>query len=110
VDDNEDSADSLATLLRLDGHDVEVCYTSLRALNSARNFDVVLLDIGLPELNGYDVVSRLREEGYRGLVVAVTGYSQNEDIRRALDAGCDAHLSKPMAIGALQSIMSADFV
>jgi signal transduction histidine kinase/CheY-like chemotaxis protein len=110
VDDNEDSADSLATLLRLDGHDVEVCYTSLRAINSARNFDVVLLDIGLPELNGYDVASRLRAEGYKGLIVAITGYSQDEDIRQALHAGCDAHLAKPMAIGALQSIMNADCV
>jgi CheY-like chemotaxis protein len=108
VDDDEDAADLLATLLRLNGHDVGICYTSLRALHSARDFDVVLLDIALPELNGYDVASRLRAEGYKGLIVAVTGYRQDEDIRRALSSGCDAYLAKPMALGALLSIMNAD--
>jgi two-component system, chemotaxis family, CheB/CheR fusion protein len=100
VDDNEDSADSLALLLRLRGHDVKVAYDGPEALETAGSFhpEVVLLDIGLPGLDGYQVASRLRQRrrNKRVLLVALTGYGQENDQRLAREAGFDHHLTKPV--------------
>jgi signal transduction histidine kinase/DNA-binding response OmpR family regulator len=99
VDDNADGADSLAMLLRLAGHDVAVCNESTGALSAAETFQpqVVLLDIGLPGLDGYEVARQLRSRPKlkNVLLVALTGYGRDEDIRRSLEAGFDHHLVKP---------------
>jgi len=100
VDDNVDTAQSLALLLRLKGHRVEVAHDGPAALETARSFvpEVVLLDIGLPGIDGYEVARRLREEVRlaHALVVALTGYGQEEDRRRARHAGFDHHFTKPV--------------
>jgi CheY-like chemotaxis protein len=101
VDDNIDAAESLALLLRLAGHEVRVAYDGPAALADVRDHppEVVLLDIGLPKgMNGYEVARRLRGEYglSEALVIAVTGYGQEEDRRRALEAGFDHHLTKPV--------------
>jgi CheY-like chemotaxis protein len=110
VDDSVDCADSLATLLRVAGHEVRTAYDGPTALEAAEAFrpEVVLLDIGLPRMDGYEVARRLREReraGGRALLVAVTGYGQEEDRRRAEEAGFDAHLVKPAGPAALQRLL-----
>jgi PAS domain S-box-containing protein len=100
VDDNQDAADSLAMLLELEGHEVSAVYTAQAALDEVRRFNpsVVLLDIGLPEMDGYEVARRMRAipELRDVRLVAVTGYGQAEDRRRTRDAGFDDHLTKPV--------------
>jgi PAS domain S-box-containing protein len=109
VDDNRDAAESLALLLELDGHDTRAVFTPEDALRcvSEQAFDVMLLDIGLPGMDGYEVARRTR--GMRGLermrLVALTGYGQAEDRQRALDAGFDAHLVKPVEPERLQQVL-----
>jgi signal transduction histidine kinase/CheY-like chemotaxis protein len=97
IDDNADAADTLAELVRLFGHEVEVAYSGGAGIEKARRWrpDVVLCDIGLPGVTGYDVARALRDE-QRGLrLVAVSGYAQEEDVRKATEAGFDAHIAKP---------------
>jgi len=100
VDDNVDAADSLALLLELDGHVARTTYSARDALEQAIAFgpDVILLDIGLPELDGYEVARRIRAlkrlDDFK--LVALTGYGQVEDLRRAQEAGFDDHLVKPV--------------
>ncbi len=111
VDDNVDSADSLALLLELGGHEVRTAHDGPRALEAARAFQprVVLLDIGLPGMNGYEVARHLRElpEAGRALLIALTGYGQDDDRRKALDAGFDHHLVKPVDFDALRALINA---
>src|SRR5881227_60491 len=99
VDDNRDGADSLLLLLELYGHEARAAYDGDAALRLAGTFcpDVVLLDIGMPGLDGYEVARRLRrDEGLRdALLVAITGFGTEEDRRLAAQAGFDAHLTKP---------------
>jgi CheY-like chemotaxis protein len=98
VDDNQDAADSLAQLLKLAGHQVHVAYTGMSALARVRSChpDVVLCDLGLPELSGYEFARAVRCEQPRSIrLVAISGYAQPEDIRRSLEAGFDAHVAKP---------------
>jgi signal transduction histidine kinase/CheY-like chemotaxis protein len=100
VDDNEDAADTLSMLLDASGFVVRVAYTPQSALDAVTPFqpEIVLMDIGLPEMDGYEVARRLRS-GHRpfgGRLVALTGYGQERDVRRAHDAGFDAHLTKPV--------------
>jgi CheY-like chemotaxis protein len=100
VDDNEDAADTLSMLLNASGFVVRVAYTPQSALDAVTPFqpEIVLMDIGLPEMDGYEVARRLRS-GHRpfgGRLVALTGYGQERDVRRAHDAGFDAHLTKPV--------------
>jgi len=110
VDDNQDAADSLSLLLQLDGHDTHAVYGSRAALELAQSYhpDVVLLDIGLPEMNGYEVARRLREiPGLeRVRLIALTGYGQAEDQARAQAAGFDDHLMKPVESQALQQALA----
>jgi signal transduction histidine kinase/ActR/RegA family two-component response regulator len=100
VDDNVDAAESSAFLLRFSGHEVEVAHDGEAALRVVRGFrpDVVLLDIGLPGKSGYEVARELRSrpEGEGIILAAVTGYGQDDDRRRSLEAGFDYHLTKPL--------------
>ena len=100
VDDNVDTAESLSLLLRLRGYEVEIAYDGPAALKRAASFhpEAVLLDIGLPGLDGYQVASRLRRRRRTAkvLLVALTGYGQEEDQRRSQEAGFDHHLTKPV--------------
>jgi PAS domain S-box-containing protein len=111
VDDNRDSADSLAMLLRLLGHDVRTAYEGRQALAVAGAYqpDLVLLDIGLPGLNGYEVARQLRATSgtRRPVLVALTGYGSDEDRRQAQAAGFDHHLIKPVDIDALQGLLAS---
>jgi PAS domain S-box-containing protein len=110
ADDNVDAAESLAMLLKLQGHDTRVAHDGLEALAVAETFlpDVALLDIGMPELNGYEVCRKLREHpwGKRIVVVALTGWGQAEDKRRAVEAGFDAHFVKPLNTDLLADLLS----
>jgi signal transduction histidine kinase/CheY-like chemotaxis protein len=100
VDDNRDAARSLELLLKTGGHQVAVAHTGPTALEAviAQKPEVVLLDIGLPEIDGYEVARRIRvQRSHPGIVlIAVTGWGQPEDRQRALDAGFDHHLTKPV--------------
>lgn len=100
ADDNEDSANSIAMLLRIQGHEVRVAYDGQQALDEAAAFapDVAVLDIGLPKMNGYDVARCLRanDPARHLLLVAMTGWGQDEDRRRAQEAGFDHHFVKPV--------------
>lgn len=111
VDDNVDSADSLAMLLELSGHEVSTAYDGLEAVDAAERLrpDVVLLDIGMPRLNGYDAARRIREQpwGRQMLLIAQTGWGQEEDRRRAREAGFDGHLTKPVDMAALARLLAS---
>jgi PAS domain S-box-containing protein len=110
ADDNRDAASSLATLLSLDGHDVRVANDGEQALVEAEAFrpDVALLDIGMPGKNGYEVAREIRAKpwGRAMLLVAVTGWGQSEDKRRAKDAGFDHHFTKPLDLDALSAFLA----
>jgi PAS domain S-box-containing protein len=98
VDDNVDTARLSAMLLRGKGFDVETAHDGETALELARAHrpDALLLDIGLPRMNGYEVARALRDEGFAGKLIAVSGYGQSEDRRKSLEAGFDHHLVKPV--------------
>jgi CheY-like chemotaxis protein len=110
VDDNEDAANSLATLLQLSGHETASVYTAADALRRASDFrpDVVLLDIGLPGMDGYEVAQQMRElPGLRDIhLVAVTGYGRSDDRQRAREAGFDEHLVKPVEFAILERTLA----
>ena len=109
VEDNHDNRATLRELLEFAGHRVSVAETGVEgvALALERRPDVALVDIGLPELDGYQVARRVREALGRDIVlVALTGYGQPEDVRRAKAAGFDAHLAKPLDIDALQALVT----
>jgi CheY-like chemotaxis protein len=110
VDDNEDAANSLAMILELGGHETASVYTAVDALQRAAAFrpDVVLLDIGLPGMDGYEVAQKIRElPGLRDIrLVAVTGYGRSDDRRRARDAGFDDHLTKPVEFALLERTLA----
>lgn len=109
VDDDVDAADSAAMLLRMEGHETFTVNTARAALLAVPDFkpEVVLLDIGLPEMDGYEVARRLRSQnGIQHLrLVAVTGYGQPQDRRRAHAAGFDEHMVKPVEPSALQEFL-----
>ncbi|MGH8251240.1 MAG: PAS domain S-box protein [Steroidobacteraceae bacterium] len=111
VDDNVDAADSCCTLLELSGHKVRTAYAGSRAVELAGTFqpDVVLLDIGLPDIDGYEVARQIRAtpSGKQVALVAVTGWGQDEDRRRALEAGFDHHLTKPLAADAMEALLAS---
>ena len=109
ADDNEDSAESLAMLFQLRGADVRTVHDGLEAVETAESFqpDLVLLDIGMPKLNGYDAARRLRKQPWAGkaTIVAMTGWGQPDDKRRAADAGFDHHLTKPIEPKLLDDVL-----
>ncbi len=110
VDDNRDATESLTMLLELTGHETRSAFDGRSALEVAESFqpDVVLLDIGLPGLNGYDVARRIRAQpsGRRAVLVALTGWGQEEDRRLSREAGFDAHLVKPVDHGQLVAMLA----
>ena len=105
VDDNEDAVESLAELLRLEGHEVAAVKSPSEALAQMESFnpDAALIDIGLPEINGYELLQRLRSIAALNSVrfIAVTGYGRAEDRNRISHAGFDDHLVKPVSLPAL---------
>jgi CheY-like chemotaxis protein len=110
VDDNVDAAESLAVLLRLDGHEVRVACdgpTALTAVQAERP-DVVILDLGMPGMDGFEVARRLRgQPGSDGLLlVALTGWAQADDRRRCYEAGFDGHMPKPVEPDALRQFFA----
>jgi PAS domain S-box-containing protein len=110
VDDNRDAGDSLGMLLECLGADVRIARDGSEALKAFADYQpaVVLLDIGMPEMDGYEVARRIRASfpGTRTPLVAVTGWGQEEDKRRAREAGFDHHLIKPADVHALQSLLA----
>jgi CheY-like chemotaxis protein len=100
VDDNEDGAESLAMLLEFHGHETHQAYDGVEAIAAAERLrpDAVLLDIGLPRLNGYETCRRIREQpwGKDMFLVALTGWGTEEDRQRSGEAGFDTHMVKPV--------------
>jgi signal transduction histidine kinase len=110
VDDNHDAANSLSTLLQLSGNETHLAFDGVEAVEAAARLkpDVVLMDIGMPKLNGYGAARRIREQPWgKGMVlVAVTGWGQDEDRQKTADAGFDGHLVKPVQYAALTKLLS----
>jgi signal transduction histidine kinase/CheY-like chemotaxis protein len=110
ADDNIDAGDSLAMLLRSDGHDVEVVRDGAKALELFAVFDpdVVLLDLGMPQLSGYEVARRIRAKNSAVLLIAITGWGQSGDRARSAEAGFDHHLTKPVDYRELAKALMPD--
>ena len=110
VDDHEDSADSLARLLQLMGHDVVTAHDGLTAVETAETYrpDVVLLDLALPKLDGYSAAKRIREKPWAKhvLMIAATGWGRAADRNRSIAAGFDHHMVKPVDLTELVTLMS----
>jgi CheY-like chemotaxis protein len=110
VDDNQDAASSLALLLNLAGNETQTAHDGMQAIEMAQMFhpDVVLLDISLPKLSGYDVCRHIREQpwGKKMVLVALTGWGLEEDRREPKEAGFDHHLVKPMDFDALRGLLA----
>jgi PAS domain S-box-containing protein len=110
VDDHVDSATSLVRLLRLWGHEASLAHDGTSALDAVSRdaYHLILLDIGLPGMSGYDVAARIRERpgGNDPILVALTGYGQEHDLRRSAFVGFDHHLVKPVSLEALQSLLA----
>ncbi|MBA2675741.1 MAG: response regulator [Ramlibacter sp.] len=110
VDDNEDANRSLAELLQMAGHEVAMAFDGMQGLEAARAFmpDVILLDIGLPGMDGYEVARQLRADprGASTRVVALTGYDQGSDLKQAKEAGFDAHLLKPARLDEILRLLA----
>ncbi len=109
VDDNQKAADALATLLNHSGHEARTAFDGAQALAALENFrpDVVFLDIGLPDKDGYEVATMIRSYlDPSPSIVALTGYGQEEDHRKTLEAGFDGHLVKPVSIAELERVLA----
>ena len=110
VDDNRDAADSLTLLLGLAGHEARTAYSGLEALALARELDpdVILLDLGMPGMDGYEVARELRRDAATkdATLVALTGWGQDEDRKRSAEAGFDHHLTKPVAFDVVQRVLA----
>jgi CheY-like chemotaxis protein len=109
VDDDVDAAEALAELLRDFGHDVATAHGAEAAIQRARfhSPEVVLLDIGLPDLDGYEVARRLRDDlaSKDALLVALTGYGEDRHRRLAREAGFDRHITKPVDVAQLERLL-----
>jgi CheY-like chemotaxis protein len=109
VDDNKDALESIATMLRLSGNEVHTACDGVEAVELAETLmpDVVLMDIGMPRLNGRDATRRIRaqEWGKRMIIIALTGWGQEADRRLSREAGCDDHLVKPVDLSELERLM-----
>jgi CheY-like chemotaxis protein len=110
ADDNIDAAETLATLLRLDGHEVMVAQDGRGAIEHTRRArpEIIFLDLGMPGMDGFEAARRLRElpEGAQAMIVALTGWGQAADRVRTLDAGFDAHLVKPVDHGQISGVLA----
>jgi len=110
VDDNPDSAASMATMLKLAGNEVRTARDGIQAVKVAEAFrpQAILMDIGMPRLNGYQATRLIREQpwGRSITIFAVTGWGQQADKRQAEEAGCDGHLVKPVALTELEKVLA----
>jgi CheY-like chemotaxis protein len=110
VDDNRDGAESMATMLGLLGNEVESAHDGLTAVELAERFrpDLVLMDIGMPRLNGLEAAQQIRKQSWgRGVtIIALTGWGQDGDRERSRAAGCDGHLVKPVSLAELDRLVS----
>ena len=110
VDDNRDGVESLAMMLRLIGNDVRTARDGVEALAQSEAFrpEIVLMDVGMPRLNGLDAARRIREMpwGRAMLIIALTGWGQDEDKERSREAGCDGHLVKPVILADLERLLA----
>jgi CheY-like chemotaxis protein len=110
ADDNADAAELLEMWLKMNGHDVRSAQDGEAALVLAETMqpDVLLLDIGMPKMNGYDVARRIRQKpwGSRAVLIALTGWGQEEDLRRSREAGFDHHLTKPVEPSAIDALIA----
>jgi two-component system CheB/CheR fusion protein len=111
VDDNRDAAESMSMLLQMWGHEVAFAYDGPTALQTAEQWlpQAVFLDIGLPGMDGYEVAARLRElpQAKDAVLIAITGYGQEDDRVRSKRAGIDHHLVKPVAPDALRNLIDS---
>jgi PAS domain S-box-containing protein len=112
VDDNRDSAVSMAAMLELLGHEVQTAHDGAEAVDAAEAFrpDIILMDVGMPKVNGYEATRRIRQRpwGAAVTVVALTGWGQDGDRVQSRTAGCDAHLVKPVHLGELEPILAGN--
>ena len=109
ADDNRDAADTLRLALEINDYSVAVAYDGAEALRTAERFEpqVALLDIGMPGMNGFDLASALRQRfGRQILLVAVTGWSQANDIARGVEAGFDRHFAKPVDLRSILQVVA----
>jgi DNA-binding response OmpR family regulator len=110
VDDNRDAADSLAMILEMNGHKIQVANDGEQALNAADEFcpQVVFLDIGMPGKNGYEVARELRQSAAasQAVLVALTGWGAESDLARSREAGFDHHLTKPAEMSAVEQLLA----
>ncbi|MCY0987134.1 PAS domain S-box protein [Nannocystis sp. ILAH1] len=110
VDDNEDSALTMAMMLRLLGHKVEVAHDGLAAVAGAESFrpDLILMDMGMPRLNGYDATRQIRQQPWGAAIriIALTGWGQESDRARSKEAGCDLHMVKPVPLAELKKLLA----
>jgi two-component system, chemotaxis family, CheB/CheR fusion protein len=110
IEDNVDAADTLREILEMEGHAVGVAYSGAEGVSKARAFvpDVILCDIGLPDMDGHAVARELRAEPSLAgaLFVALSGFTRPQDIARALEAGFDRHLAKPPDLAALERLLA----
>jgi CheY-like chemotaxis protein len=110
ADDNQDSAESMALLLGAMGHDVEIAGDGVEAVERAGRFlpEVILMDIGMPRLNGYDAAQRIREQawGQDMVIIALTGWGHESDRLQSQDAGCNGHLVKPVSMRDLERLLA----
>jgi CheY-like chemotaxis protein len=110
VDDNKDSGDTMSLLLRVKGHEVCTARDGLEAIDRAADFhpEIILMDLGMPKLNGYDATRRIREtpNGKKMHIIALTGWGQASDIARSVEAGCNAHMVKPVDFLVLDNLLA----
>jgi CheY-like chemotaxis protein/anti-sigma regulatory factor (Ser/Thr protein kinase) len=110
VDDNRDAANSMATMLKLLGNEVAAAYDGVEAIQAAKEFEpkVILMDVGMPRLNGYDATRQIREQpwGKSPLIIALTGWGQPGDRALSRAAGCDGHLVKPVSLPDLEKLLT----
>jgi CheY-like chemotaxis protein len=110
VDDNRDAATSMAIMLRLVGNEVRTAHDGVEGIEAAEAFrpNVILMDIGMPKLNGYEATRQIREQpwGRSPIIVALTGWGQEGDRARSQEAGCDGHLVKPVNFADLEKLLT----
>ncbi len=107
VDNNRDGTDSLSRLISLTFHcEVKIAYDGLTGIKIARTFhpDIIIMDIGMPSLNGYDATKLLRK-WYKGTLIALTGWCNTENVQQALDSGFDEHIAKPITLETLTRLL-----
>ena len=111
VDDSRDGAESLGMMLELSGHQVALAHDGLEAIERAEQFrpEVILMDVGMPRLNGLEATRRIRQEpwGKTVTIIALTGWGQDDDRVQSREAGCDGHLVKPVVLDELFRILDA---